>query len=305
MAAAKKALETPVSTITAQALGLAITKSQAVLNKGQAPVKRVSVMRDHMLEYPELWLDVYVAGNVYEERQFAEMFSRAKCKRATDPNRADLVVFTGGPDVNPALYNEKPHPSTKVDRQRDIDDLKLFAHCRDHGIPMFGVCRGAQFGSVMHGGKLWQDVDGHYGDHGIYDVKSGLVIPRVSSIHHQMVMDNTENGMEILATTSRSENRWANDIECDVGKRKDIEAFFYRDSAFLGVQGHPEYRGYYQFAQWTLTLIRDYIVCNPDLEWRESQYRIKEDLVQQRLAGWEEKVKKNNIPHPQALKGAN
>lgn len=291
------------STITAQVLGVAIAESDEALASGAAEGIKVSVVRDHLLAYPELWMDIYVEGSSYEERQFAEMFSRARCKRAATPEEADLVVFTGGPDVTPALYGEEPHSSTRVNRERDISDLKLFDFCRKEGIPMLGVCRGAQFGTVMHGGKLYQDVNEHYGDHGMYDRISGTVIPRVSSVHHQMAMDNQKNGMEIVATSTKSTLRSLNDKDFQKGVGKDIEAFFYRETCFFGVQGHPEYRRYNHFAKWTLDTIQNLIICNPDIESRDRQYRIKKDIVKQRAAGWKD-IAGLNIPQV-ISKGAN
>jgi len=98
MAAANSALAQQNSTITAQCLGLTIDKSKITLTQGNRAPPKVSVLRDHLLDYPELWLDVFVAGPPYEERQFAELFARARCKRATTVETADLVVLTGGPD---------------------------------------------------------------------------------------------------------------------------------------------------------------------------------------------------------------
>ena len=145
------------------------------------------------------------------------------------------------------------------------------------------------------------------GEHGIYDVVNKTAIPRISSVHHQAVIANPEIGMEVIAVCNKSTARWLNDMDCDVGKRQDVEAFFFRDACFLGIQGHPEYRGYNQFAKWTLDLIQSYIVCNPDLHWQNSQYRIKSDLVAQRNAGWAKRKKSITKPLTitQTKKGTN
>jgi len=307
MAAANSALAQQNSTITAQCLGLTIDKSKITLTQGNRAPPKVSVLRDHLLDYPELWLDVFVAGPPYEERQFAELFARARCKRATTVETADLVVLTGGPDVDPRLYGEKPHDTTRVHVERDKSDIAIFDKCMELGIPMLGICRGAQLGNVLMGGKLFQDVDEHYGEHGIYDVVNKTAIPRISSVHHQAVIANPEIGMEVIAVCNKSTARWLNDMDCDVGKRQDVEAFFFRDACFLGIQGHPEYRGYNQFAKWTLDLIQSYIVCSPDLHWQNSQYRIKPDLVAQRNAGWAKRKKSITKPLTitQTKKGTN
>src|SRR3546814_5523779 len=105
---------------------------------------------------------------------------------ADTPEEADLVVFVGGADVDPALYGAERHQTTFPDTDQDQRDMELFKTCYENGIPMLGVCRGAQFLNVMHGGKLYQDVDNHVGDHPIYDTQNKRVIHNVSSIHHKM-----------------------------------------------------------------------------------------------------------------------
>lgn len=247
---------------------------------------RFQLARQVRVEYPELYLEVFIAGSEWEHRMFADMFSRARCTKAKTPEGADLVVFTGGPDVNPELYGEKPHRTVKVDHERDTSDITLYNTCIEHGIPMFGVCRGAQFLHVMNGGKLYQDVDGHYGDHSIFDVDDKLVIQKVSSVHHQMVI--YQNGMKVIADSSKAQNRWKNPDESVTGTMCDVEAFFYRDICALGVQGHPEYRGFDEFTAWTLKKIEQYIVHNPDcqrkgrvLRWNPELSLMRQQLEEQ------------------------
>lgn len=247
---------------------------------------RVQLVRDTMIKFPELWLEVYVHGPKWEEKAFAEMFSRARCSRAESPEQADLVIFPGGEDVNPALYNESSfHPSTSCNDKQDKSDIQVFAKCYELGIPMFGVCRGAQFGWVMHGGRLYQDVDGHMGDHSMFDIKSHIDILRVSSVHHQMCYPSDSIGAEILAVSRGvSSKRYLNAKEFDEDDAEDIEAFFFRDTCFFGVQGHPEYRGYHNYMKWCLKQIQELMVESVDLEFRDNKMRIKQDTLDQRTA---------------------
>lgn len=238
----------------------------------------VTFLRDTALTYPDLWMDVYIAGSPSEERQFAEMFIRARCKKAATPLDADLVVFTGGPDVDPTLYQERPHSSTRVDISRDKKDLELYQLCKAEGIPMLGICRGAQFLHVMQGGKLYQDVDQHHGEHPIWDLKNKKLVLGVSSVHHQLVRPH--EGMEIIATCAgRSKLRHLNDKEYETGAGKDIEAFFYPKTCVIGIQGHPEYFGYDAFTHWSLHLINQLVMENHSIEYRNRKCRIKEETV--------------------------
>lgn len=56
------------------------------------------------------------------------------------------------------------------------------------GIPIIGVCRGAQMLCAAAGGYLIQDVNGHHGRHEVTTYDGNKFI--VNSIHHQMMVPN-------------------------------------------------------------------------------------------------------------------
>lgn len=71
----------------------------------------------------------------------------------------DGVVFQGGVDVAPESYGEEPlRPEWCGDRFRDSYELAIAAICDQRGIPMLGICRGAQLLAVHVGGTLYQDI---------------------------------------------------------------------------------------------------------------------------------------------------
>jgi putative glutamine amidotransferase len=76
------------------------------------------------------------------------------------------LVITGGRDVDPATYGQDPHPSTdEPARDRDAWELALVRGALARGLPVLGICRGAQILNVALGGTLHQhlpDVVGHY-----------------------------------------------------------------------------------------------------------------------------------------------
>lgn len=243
----------------------------------------LNIMKAGKHVFPELWLDVYVTGTSFEQQQFAELFVRGRCRKAKTPEEADLVVFAGGDDVDPALYGEKAHYTTHFLRERDEADKLLYDLCLSQGIPMLGICRGAQFLHVMQGGKLYQDVDGHTGDHNMYDVIEKRVLPRISSVHHQMVILN-DRMILVGACSGRSKVRHLNPTLRDEGSNRDVEAYIYREPCIIGIQGHPEYRGYDDFAQWTLNLLHKTLNENPDLHYLKGHLRIKPELLAESLA---------------------
>jgi gamma-glutamyl-gamma-aminobutyrate hydrolase PuuD len=246
----------------------------------------VQVWCDHKLEFPDMYLSVYIEGDDYEQRAFSDMLVRSRCRKVNSPEHADFVIFTGGEDVDPKLYGARnSHPKTKINTARDDKDLYLYLYCVERGIPMLGICRGAQFLHVCNGGKLYQHVDGHYGDHMMFDRDTKELVQRISSVHHQMVKPNLEGGMQIIATSGGSTERWLDGQNKETGAGPDIEAFFYRETLCLGIQGHPEYRGYNYFAYWAMCKVKSYFMENPDVVWLDSYRRLDPELIKQRNAG--------------------
>ncbi len=72
--------------------------------------------------------------------------------------RVDGVLLSGGPDVDPALYGQAPHPSTHVDRDRDRFEIPLSKEAVAQDVPVFAICRGVQVLNVAAGGTLVQDI---------------------------------------------------------------------------------------------------------------------------------------------------
>ncbi|WP_103382243.1 gamma-glutamyl-gamma-aminobutyrate hydrolase family protein [Pseudonocardia dioxanivorans] len=71
--------------------------------------------------------------------------------------RLDALVITGGSDLDPARYGALPHEKTQPARpRRDATELAAVRAAVDRGIPVLGVCRGAQVLNVALGGTLHQ-----------------------------------------------------------------------------------------------------------------------------------------------------
>lgn len=71
----------------------------------------------------------------------------------------DGFLFTGGPDVSPALYGEEVlNESVICVERRDRMEQIVLQEAMAAQKPIFGVCRGEQFINVMMGGTLYQDL---------------------------------------------------------------------------------------------------------------------------------------------------
>ena len=159
----------------------------------------------------------------------------------------DGLVVSGGPDLYPQNYGEEPESMTvEFYPEQDATEMSLIREAMARDMPFFGVCRGMQILSVMHGGRLHQHLDttpGHEG-HGGFDgvetehgvsTRPGSLLESlmgrtitVNSGHHQGVADA---GDLTVAATAKHDGL--------------IEAVERQDLRFcLGVQWHPERAGH-------------------------------------------------------------
>ncbi|HXT35762.1 MAG TPA: gamma-glutamyl-gamma-aminobutyrate hydrolase family protein, partial [Chloroflexota bacterium] len=69
------------------------------------------------------------------------------------------ILFTGGPDIDPARYGQELHPGCeRIDDARDVTELILASLARESQIPIMGICRGIQLINVAWSGTLVQDL---------------------------------------------------------------------------------------------------------------------------------------------------
>lgn len=248
--------------------------------------RKVVVVESNSEPLPSLGAEVFIVGD--EPYAFPALFARTKSQKADSLEKADFVLFTGGwPDVSPELYGEERHEKTHPEPDSDVRDIEVFQEAAYLGIPMVGVCRGAQFLHVMNHGKLYQHVDSHNGKpHDVYLPKTQEYLGPVSSVHHQMCRPNAENGMDVIAVAYESEVKWLNPALSYTGLSKvgdeDIEAFWYPETACFGVQGHPEYQGFEEYTSWFIQTIEYLIFSNPDIQLINGQYRLKQEVLERR-----------------------
>jgi putative glutamine amidotransferase len=71
----------------------------------------------------------------------------------------DGLILSGGNAVDPRRYGQVNEGLCRtVIPERDALEFEAFQFCREHGLPILGVCRGIQFLNVSCGGSMLQDL---------------------------------------------------------------------------------------------------------------------------------------------------
>jgi putative glutamine amidotransferase len=76
----------------------------------------------------------------------------------------DGLILAGGTHVSPALFKAQSVPEYSYDHSRDATELAWLEKARQAGMPVLGICRGAQIMAVSHKGTLHLEVNTAYKD---------------------------------------------------------------------------------------------------------------------------------------------
>ncbi|MSQ13463.1 MAG: gamma-glutamyl-gamma-aminobutyrate hydrolase family protein [Dehalococcoidia bacterium] len=158
--------------------------------------------------------------------------------------RADGLLITGRPDVQPSEYGATPDPDAGVRSSpgRDTLELPLLRAALARDLPILAICRGMQALNVLFGGRLLQDLPGHRADaqgnsafHHIWiapgsklaaAIGSGGLV-KVNSIHHQGLRE-AQKAPALMASAYSPDDRIVEGLESP------------KHTWVVGVQFHPE-----------------------------------------------------------------
>ena len=131
-------------------------------------------------------MKVLISGETGYQNLFLELGYEVTNFLPTSDGDFDLLCLTGGTDISPSLYYQKQNFYTQSPNiARDSFEIDLYNTCVRNGIPIVGICRGAQLLCALNGGKLFQHVNNHHHPH-LIKLNDGREI-MVSSDHHQMM----------------------------------------------------------------------------------------------------------------------
>ena len=164
----------------------------------------------------------------------------------------DGLIITGGRDVDPAAYGSPRHAATDEpvtdSRMRDAFEFTLLQGAVRRGMPVLGICRGAQVLNVALGGTLHQhlpDVVGHTGHqqgNAVFATSSIATVPgtRVEALvgptteaqcYHHQAIDRLGDGLIVSASDADG-----------VIEAVELDPARHPHSWVVAVQWHPEER---------------------------------------------------------------
>ena len=162
------------------------------------------------------------------------------------PSQGDALVLWGGADICPRYYHQRPtsHAHAYVPSPRDIREYDEANAAIERGIPIIGICRGAQWLAILAGGSLIQHVEGHIGDHPLIVKTREEKSYTTNSIHHQM-MRVKHIPHELIAWTPKRSQVYEVDLLNATTVypeefENDPEIIFFPSIHGLGFQYHPE-----------------------------------------------------------------
>jgi putative glutamine amidotransferase len=159
-----------------------------------------------------------------------------------DLHKDSILLIWGGADISPSLYNKKVSKETGATAKpsnRDVIEWNCLSRAVELGVPIIGICRGAQMLCAAAGGFLIQHVEGHarYGTHDITTLDGDTY--EVNSLHHQMMYPFGVDH-ELLAWSSNKLSDMHIDEDRNIDVEKEPEFVYFPKIKGFAAQWHPE-----------------------------------------------------------------
>lgn len=183
-----------------------------------------------------------VFGSVwYDDDHFGKSRS---IRDIEDLKTVDAVVLWGGEDISPKIYKQQAVHAYADNElsMRDKYEVLIANEAIRLGIPIIGVCRGAQLLCALAGGSLWQHVDNHVGRGHLITYKGKAVFS--NSAHHQMMRPTPDDEILAVSTDILSPTKYADEDKGIQTKEPEPEVVYFPFLNAVGIQGHPEWLSY-------------------------------------------------------------
>lgn len=165
--------------------------------------------------------------------------------RSSIPQGVRGVIIGGGDDIQPKHYGASGDAGARYDADRDKLELEVLQKAFDAGLPLLGICRGAQLINIALGGDLHQDIR-----------PLRKITPNRNSIFpvKQALLDTDSKIKEIIGRDSIGINSLHNQAIDKIAEplrraAQDKDGFVQavensQHTFMFGVQWHPEYMPY-------------------------------------------------------------
>jgi hypothetical protein len=190
--------------------------------------------------------------------------------------RVALIVWGGG-DISPAIYGQKGNTTCGAEdhlSSRDRLEVAMVNKCVELGVPIIGICRGAQLMCAMSGGSLVQHVNNHAGGYHEIVTDKGKYY-NCPSLHHQMMYPWVDGGegseFEYIAWCEKARSDVylgpPNEDDSDGKairlklKGPEPEILWFPKTKSLCIQSHPEFitNVDHPFVKYCLDLTKQYV----------------------------------------------
>lgn len=160
----------------------------------------------------------------------------------------DGFLFTGGPDIHPALFDEETMRwCGSINEERDALEIALLHRVCALDLPVLGICRGIQLVNVALGGDLYQDIPAQVEG---YPVMHEQQPPYTAAVHGVTVEQDSPlyemTGCRELLVNSmhhQAVRTLSPSLRCAASAKDGLAECVYMPGKkfFLAVQWHPEY----------------------------------------------------------------
>jgi gamma-glutamyl-gamma-aminobutyrate hydrolase PuuD/uncharacterized protein YjbI with pentapeptide repeats len=146
------------------------------------------------------------------------------------------IVLPGGDDVEPEFYQANKTLESDNNYQRTLFEFSAIASTIKKGIPLQGICRGAQIVNVFKGGTLKNHIDKHY------EVIHNLTINKDCPQPAAAIMQKIIGGSQIhgVSMHHQASQRIGQGLHVVLEQEGSPEALVSQDGKIVLTQFHPE-----------------------------------------------------------------
>lgn len=209
----------------------------------------IGVLPLYNAENQTFWINPLYMGGVEQAGGIPMLLSLSDDQRLWEHylEVCDGFVFTGGQDIDPAIYGQEKLPECGYQAPpRDAQEVYMIRRIFQLDKPALGICRGIQIMNAALGGTLYQDIFSQLSTNVVHRQDKPYEIP-----HHQVFLHEGTRVREIIGHQFLSVNSMHHQAVLEpapgflvsaTAPDGMIEAIEHPEKRFLvGIQWHPEH----------------------------------------------------------------